>query len=87
MLHCAIVIFAVILNLLIAHSRQLCYNRHINICGYSGYNNKRKDGAGMSVMAALGIIGGIALIAVIVVAAAVVVTVTGAFNSIKDEEI
>ena len=41
----------------------------------------------MSVMAALGIIGGIALIAVIVVAAAVVVTVTGAFNSIKDEEI
>lgn len=40
----------------------------------------------MSAMAAVGIIGGLTIIAVIVVVAAVTVTVAGAFNSIKENE-
>lgn len=41
----------------------------------------------MSVMAALGVLGGIVLLAVVIVVAVVAVTVTGAFNSIKYDEI
>lgn len=40
----------------------------------------------VSVMAAIGVLGGLTIIAVIVVVAAVTVTVAGAFNSIKDED-
>lgn len=38
----------------------------------------------VSVLAALGVIGGLVIVAVIVVVAAVTVAVAGAFNSIKD---
>jgi hypothetical protein len=38
-------------------------------------------------MIALGVLGGIVLIAVVVVIAVVAVTVTSAFHTIKDEEI
>lgn len=41
----------------------------------------------MGVMAALSIVGGIVLIAVVIVVAVVAVTVSGAFNSIKDDEV
>ena len=41
----------------------------------------------MSVMTALGILGGLVLLAVVIVVAVVVVVVSGAFNSIKDEEV
>ena len=40
----------------------------------------------VSVMAAIGVFGGLTIIAVIVVVAAVTVAVAGAFNSIKDED-
>ncbi len=40
----------------------------------------------VSVMTAIGVLGGLTIIAVIVVVAAVTVTVAGAFNSIKDED-
>ena len=40
----------------------------------------------MSALTAVGIIGGLTVIAVIVAVAAVTVTVAGAFNSIKDED-
>lgn len=36
---------------------------------------------------ALGVVGGIALLAVVIVVAVVAVTVAGAFNTIKDEEV
>lgn len=40
----------------------------------------------VSIVAAIGVLGGLTIIAVIVVVAAVTVTVAGAFNSIKDED-
>ena len=41
----------------------------------------------MSALAAIGVIGGIAILAVIIVVAVVAVVVSGAFNSIKDDEV
>lgn len=41
----------------------------------------------MSVMTALGILGGLVVLSVVIVVAVVVVVVSGAFNSIKDEEV
>lgn len=40
----------------------------------------------MSIMTALAMLGGFVLIAVIIVVAVVAVTVSGAFNTIKDDE-
>ena len=40
----------------------------------------------MNIMTALAMLGGFVLLAVIIVVAVVAVTVTGAFNTIKDDE-
>ena len=40
----------------------------------------------MSITSALAMLGGFVLLAVIIVVAVVAVTVTGAFNTIKDDE-
>lgn len=41
----------------------------------------------MEALTAIGIFGGIAILAVIIVVAAVAAIIAGAFNSIKDDEI